>query len=49
MLTTPHSRKGYNPQEEYEPQINLLYAFAVKNKMPACYRILPGNIRSYCF
>ena len=41
----PHSHKGYNAQENYEPQINLLYAFAVKSKMPAYYRILPGNIR----
>jgi transposase len=41
----PHSRKGYNAQENYDPQINLLYAFAVKSKMPAYYRILPGNIR----
>ncbi len=41
----PHNRKGYNSEENFEPQINLLYAFAVKNKMPAYYRILPGNIR----
>jgi transposase len=41
----PHSRKGYNAAEDFEPQINLLYAFAAKSKMPAYYRILPGNIR----
>jgi len=41
----PHNRKGYNSQEDFKPQINLLYAFAAKSKMPAYYRILPGNIR----
>ena len=41
----PHNRKGYNAQKDYKPQINLLYAFAAKSKMPAYYRILPGNIR----
>lgn len=41
----PHSHKGYNSQEDYTPQVNLLYAFATKSKSPAYYRILPGNIQ----
>ena len=41
----PHNRKGYNSHEDFKPQINLLYAFATKNKTPTYYRILPGNIR----
>ena len=39
------NRAGYNASREYDPQINLLYAFACENKQPAYYRIIPGNVR----
>jgi transposase len=39
------SRHGYNAHREYEPQINLLYAFSSDEKSPVYYRIVPGNIR----
>lgn len=39
------NRKGYNAHHDFDPQINLLYAFASKSKMPAYYRIIPGNVR----
>jgi len=38
------NRLGYNAHREYEPQINLLYAFASESKTPAYYRIVPGNV-----
>jgi transposase len=41
----PHNRKGYNSHHDFDPQINLLYAFAAQSKMPAYYRIIPGNVR----
>jgi transposase len=39
------NRVGYNVSREYDPQINLLYAFACESKQPAYYRIIPGNVR----
>jgi len=39
------NRKGYNAHRDYDPQVNLLYAFGCENKMPGYYRIIPGNIR----
>lgn len=39
------NRKGYNANHDFDPQINLLYAFASKSKMPVYYRIIPGNVR----
>jgi len=39
------NRLGYNASREYDPQINLLYAFACGIKQPAYYRIIPGNVR----
>jgi transposase len=39
------NRYGYNAHREYEPQVNLLYAFSCESKMPVYYRIIPGNIR----
>jgi hypothetical protein len=36
---------GYNSHRIFEPQINLLYAFEYNTRMPAYYRIIPGNIR----
>jgi transposase len=39
------NKLGYNAHREYEPQINLLYAFSCHSKTPVYYRIIPGNIR----
>ena len=39
------NRIGYNSHREYEPQINLLYAFSMNTEEPGYYRVLPGNIR----
>ena len=39
------NRPGYNAHREYDPQINLLYAFAVESKQPVYYRIVAGNVR----
>jgi len=39
------NRNGYNSKKEYEPQINLLYAFSCEDKSPVYYRVIPGNIR----
>lgn len=39
------NRKGYNAKRDYDPQINLLYAFGCDNKMPGYYRIIPGCVR----
>lgn len=35
---------GYNSENEFDPQINLFYMFAVDIKMPVFYRLFPGNI-----
>ena len=39
------NRLGYNAHRKYEPQINLLYAFAYDSRTPVYYRIVPGNVR----
>lgn len=39
------NRVGYNSHRQYDPQINLLYAFSTDNNAPAYYRIVPGNVR----
>jgi transposase len=39
------NRLGYNAHREYEPQINLLYAFASNSRTPVYYRIVPGNVK----
>ena len=39
------NRIGYNSHRQFDPQINLLYAFSVKDRQPGYYRVLPGNIR----
>jgi hypothetical protein len=39
------NRVGYNNKKQFEPQVNLLYAFALESKMPVYYRVLPGQIR----
>jgi len=39
------NRAGYNVSREYDPQINLLYAFACGIKQPVYYRLIPGNVR----
>ena len=35
---------GYNQEENYEPQINLLYAFAVNSNTPVYYRLVNGSV-----
>jgi len=39
------NRPGYNSRKEYDPQINLMYAFSHDDSMPAYYRVVAGNIR----
>ena len=39
------NRVGYNASRSYDPQVNLLYAFACDIKLPVYYRIIPGNVR----
>ena len=39
------NRNGYNAHYDYSPQVNLLYAFACKVKLPVYYRIVAGNVR----
>ena len=39
------NRAGYNAHKDYDPQINLLYAFACESKQPVYYRIIAGNVR----
>jgi transposase len=39
------NRIGYNAHRDYDPQVNLLYAFACEAKLPAYYRIVAGNVR----
>jgi len=39
------NRPGYNSHMNFDPQVNLLYAFAYDCDAPVYYRILPGNIR----
>jgi len=39
------NRIGYNSHREYDPQVNLMYAFSTDAHRPGYYRVLPGNIR----
>lgn len=39
------SAKGYNSEFDFTPQINVLFLFSPKKKMPLFYRVLPGNVR----
>ena len=39
------NRLGYNSHRQYDPQINLMYAFSTESHRPGYYRLLPGNIR----
>ena len=39
------NRLGYNSHRQFDPQINLLYAFSCEQKKPVYYRIVPGNVR----
>jgi transposase len=36
--------QGYNSRNDFEPQVNLFYLFSTDLKMPAYYRVIPGNI-----
>lgn len=39
------NRLGYNSHRQYDPQINLMYAFSTDEHRPGYYRVIPGNIR----
>ena len=39
------NRLGYNSHRQFDPQINLLYAFSCEQHQPVYYRIVPGNVR----
>jgi transposase len=39
------NRSGYNSKRNFDPQINLLYAFGYDCDTPVYYRIIPGNVR----
>ncbi len=39
------NRLGYNSHRQFDPQINLLYAFSCEQRQPVYYRIVPGNVR----
>lgn len=39
------AKQGYNSLQSYDPQVNLMFLFSSKLKLPVFYRILPGNIR----
>lgn len=39
------NRLGYNSHRQYDPQINLMYAFSADEHRPGYYRVIPGNIR----
>jgi transposase len=36
---------GYNAHRQYDPQVNLMYAFSSEMKAPVYYRVLAGNVR----
>ena len=40
-----HNNVGYNARRQYDPQVNLLYAFSADSSRPAYYRIVAGNVR----
>jgi transposase len=40
-----HNNVGYNAHRQYDPQVNLLYAFSLGSSQPAYYRIVAGNVR----
>ena len=39
------ARYGYNSQQQYDPQVNLMFLFSSQFQFPIFYRIMPGNIR----
>jgi len=39
------NRVGYSARGDFDPQINLLYAFSRDTKKPVYYRIVAGNVR----
>ena len=39
------NRLGYNSHRQFDPQINLLYAFSSEQKQPVYYRVVAGNVR----
>ena len=39
------ARTGYSSTMEFEPQVELLYLYSAKERMPLYYRLTPGNVR----
>ena len=39
------NRLGYNSHRQFDPQINLMYAFSCEQKQPIYYRVVSGNVR----
>lgn len=39
------SKKGYNNNFDFDPQVNLFYIFSTDKQIPVYYRLIPGNIR----
>ena len=39
------NRIGYNSHRQFDPQINLMFAFSALQHMPGYYRVVPGNVR----
>jgi transposase len=36
---------GYNSEEEFIPQVNLVFIFSLDNHSPAYFRMIPGSVR----
>lgn len=39
------AKYGYNSQQQYDPQVNLMFLFSSQLQLPIFYRIVPGDIR----
>lgn len=39
------AKTGYSSTMEFEPQVELLYLYSAKERMPLYYRLTPGNVR----
>lgn len=39
------AKSGYNHHMNYQQQIGLMYLYSAQSRMPAYYRIIPGNLR----
>lgn len=43
--TLADAQVGYNAHGSHDPQVSILYLFASNAKLPAYYRVVPGNIK----